>query len=411
MRGIVGILVLLLLAWAMSEDRWRVPWRAVVGGVALQFVLAVVLLHLPGAASAFLLLNRGVEALQAATDQGTRFIFGYLGGGATPWDAAHPEAGFILAFQALPLVLVISALASVLFYWGILQRIVAGFAWCLRRSMGVGGALGLGAAVHVFVGMTESPLLIRPYLKGLSRGEMFALMSCGMAGIAGTVMVIYATLLKSVVPDSLANILIAGVISTPAALAVAGLMIPFRPDPEGERHLSVPHPPSSTLDAIVKGTFDGVPLLVGIVIMLLVMVTLVSLLNMTLGLLPHWGDAPMTIQRILAWGFRPLVWLIGVPWEESETAAALMGTKTVLTEFAAYIQFSQLPPEALSPRSRLIMTYALCGFANCGSVGILVGGVGVMVPDRRAEIVELGLRSLVSGTIATMTSGAVAGML
>jgi CNT family concentrative nucleoside transporter len=411
MQGILGIAAILALAWALGEARRQVPWRCVVGGVLLQFALAALLIRLPGARNLFLEIDRGVEALQSATDAGTRFVFGYLGGGPAPYDETHPEASFVLAFRAFPLVLVISALASLLFYWGILQRVVAGFAWCLRRSMGIGGPLGLGAAVHVFVGMTESPLLVRPYLAKMSRGELFALMSCGMAGIAGTMMVIYATILGPVIPDALANILIAGVISTPAALAIAALMIPFRPDPAREQQLALPDPPVSTMDALVKGTFDGVALLVGIVIMLLVMVALVSLANQALGLLPAWGGAPVTLQRIFALGFRPLVWLIGVPWAESAAAAQLMGSKTVLNEFVAYLDLAHLPPDALSDRARLIMTYALCGFANFGSVGILVGGVGAMVPERRHEIAELGLRSIVSGTLATLTSGAVAGLI
>jgi CNT family concentrative nucleoside transporter len=245
----------------------------------------------------------------------------------------------------------------------------------------------------------------------MSRGELFALMSCGMAGIAGTMMVLYATIIGPVVPDALANILIAGVISTPAALAVAALMIPFRPDPAGDRALVMAEPPVSVMDAIVKGTFDGITLLVGICVMLLVMVTLVTLVNLMLGLLPDWDGAPTTLQRIFALGFRPLVWLIGVSWDDSATAATLMGTKTVLNEFVAYIALAHVPAETFSQHSRLIMTYALCGFANFGSVGILVGGMGAMVPDRRHEIAELGLRSLVSGTLATLMSGAVAGLL
>ena len=411
MRGLVGIAALLALAWILSEGRRRIAWRVVIGGVGLQAALALLLIRLPGAATLFLWIDHGVEALQAAADAGTRFVFGYLGGGPAPYDETHPENSFVLAFRAFPLVLVISALASLLFHWGVLQRVVAAFAWCLRRSMGVGGALGLGAAVHVFVGMTESPLLIRPYLATMSRGELFALMSCGMAGIAGTMMVLYATILGPVIPDALANILIAGVISTPAALAIGGLMIPFRPDPASEQRLILPDPPVSTMDALVKGTFDGVALLVGIVVMLLVMVSLVALANMALSALPAWGDAPVTLARLFALVFRPLVWLIGVDWAETAQAASLMGTKTVLNEFTAYLDLAHLPPDALSPRARLIMTYALCGFANFGSVGILAGGVGAMVPERRAEVVELALRSLVSGTLATLSSGAMAGLI
>jgi CNT family concentrative nucleoside transporter len=403
--------VLLLIAWAISEDRFRVPIRVVIAGVLLQFVVALVLLKFPPAAKAFLLLNDGVEALQKATDAGTGFVFGYLGGGELPFVETHPGAAFIFAFRALPLVLVISALATLLFYWGVLQRIVRGFAWVLRRSIGVGGPLGLGAAVHIFVGHIEAPLLIRPYLLRLERGELFALMSCGMAGIAGTVMVLYAAILGPIIPDALGNILVAAVISTPAALALAALMVPFRPDPSASTELIIYDPPVSSMDAVAKGTRDGIVLLANIIAMLVVLVALVSLVNSALGLLPQWGGEAITLQRLFGYVFRPVMWLIGIPGDEVATAAQLMGTKTVLNEFIAYVDLAHLPPDALDARSRLIMTYALCGFANFGSLGILIGGMGAMVPERRAEIVGLGLRSILSGTLATCMSGAVVGML
>jgi concentrative nucleoside transporter, CNT family len=236
-------------------------------------------------------------------------------------------------------------------------------------------------------------------------------MSTGMAGIAGTVMVIYATLLGRVIPDAFGNILIAAVISTPAALAVAALMVPFRPDPSEAGELVMADPPASSMDAIAKGTSDGIIFLAQIVAMLVVLVALVSLANSALGLLPELAGEPVTLQRLFAYAFRPVMWLIGIPAPETAAAASLMGTKTVLNEFIAYVDLSQLPADALSARSRLIMTYALCGFANFGSLGILIGGMGAMVPERRPEIVALGLRSILSGTLATCMSGAVVGML
>ena len=411
MRGLLGLAVLLAIAWVLSADRRRIPWRTVIAGVALQWALALLLIFFPPANAVIVLLNDGATALQTATQAGTGFVFGYLGGPPLPFAEAHPGASFILAFQALPLVLTISALASLLFHWGVLQRITAAFAWLLRRAMGIGGALALGAAVHVFVGMIEAPLLVRPYLARMQRGELFALMTCGMAGVAGTVMVIYASFLAPLVPNALGNILIASVISTPAGLAVAALLVPFGPAEAAEERLVIEDPPLSALDALVKGTIDGVPVLVGIVATLLVAVAFVALINAALGELPHWGDAAITLQRIFAWPFRPVMWLIGLPWDEAGTAAALMGTKTVLNEFVAYVNFSALPPDTFAPRSRLIVTYALCGFANFGSLGIVIGGLGAMVPGRRHEIVALGMRSILSGTLATCMSGAVAGLL
>lgn len=411
MRGLLGLAALLGIAWLLSEDRRRIPWRTVFTGLLLQWALALLLLYFPPASKLIGWLNDGATALQAATQAGTSFVFGYLGGPPLPFAESRPGTSFILAFQALPLVLTISALASLLFHWGVLQRITAAFAWLLRRAMGIGGALALGAAVHVFVGMVEAPLLVRPYLARMQRGELFALMSCGMAGVAGTVMVIYASFLAPLVPNSLGNILMASVISTPAALAVAALMVPFQRPEASEQRLVIDDPPVSSLDALVKGTLDGVPILVGIVAVLLVAVSVVALINLTLGLLPHWGGDTVTLQRIFALPFRPLMWLIGVPWDETAAAAALMSTKTVLNEFVAYRNLSTLPPDTFSPRSRLILTYALCGFANFGSLGIMIGGLGAMVRERRHEIVTLGLRSILSGTLATCMSGAVAGVL
>jgi len=411
MRGLFGIFVLLLIAWGLGErghgnDPRHIPWRTVGTGLVLQAVLALVLLRFPPASRALLLLNRAALALQQATDQGTAFVFGYLGGGALPFAETAPGASFILAFKVLPLVLVISALSALLYHWGVLQAVTRGFAWVLQRSMGISGALALGAAVHIYVGMIEAPLLIRPYLSRMQRGELFAVMSCGMAGVAGTMMVVYATFLAPVIPDALSNILIASVISTPAALAVAALMVPFGPGEDGAE-ISVGERPTGAFDALVRGTRDGIGPLVGIVTVLLVTVALVALVNMGLGQLP----GSVTLQGLFALLFRPVMWLIGVPWAESAQAAALMGTKTALNEFVAYLDLAKLPEGALGPQSRLIVTYSLCGFANFGSLGILVGGLGAMIPERRREITALGLRSIISGTIATCLSGAVAGLL
>jgi CNT family concentrative nucleoside transporter len=311
----------------------------------------------------------------------------------------------------LPLVLIISALATVLFHWGVLQRVMGAFAWLLCRTLGIGGALALGAASHVLLGQVESPLLIRPYLARMQRGEIFALMTCGMAGVAGTVMVIYASFLSRIVPDALGTILVASVVSTPAALAVAALMVPFGPGSPDEARITMEDAPLTTLDAFVKGTLDGIGVLAAIVAVLLTTIATVALVNMALALLPGWGGAPPSLERLAALVFRPVVWLIGVPWPETPVAAQLMATKTVLNEFVAYLHLSQLPAGQLSPHAALILTYAMCGFANFGSLGIMLGGMGAMVPGRRAELMSLGLRTILSGTIATCLSGAVAGLL
>ncbi len=410
-HALIGYPLLLLLAWTLSEGRGRVPWRTVAAGLGLQVALATLLLGFRPATRALMVLNDGAVALQSATDAGTAFLFGYLGGAPPPFVVVHPELGFILAFKALPLVIVISALAALLFHLGVLQRLTGLFAWGLRHWLGIGGALALGAAVHIFVGMIEAPLLIRPYLARMQRGELFALMTCGMAGVAGTVMVIYATILGPVIPNALGIILIASVISTPAALAVAAIMVPFAPAAGADGALAGEERHAGSLDALVKGTMDGIQPLVAIAATLLVAVTLVSLANMAFGLLPSWGGSPLTLQRLFALPFRPVMWLLGLSWAEAAAAARLMATKTVLNEFVAYLELAALPSDALSARARLIVTCALCGFANFGSLGIMIGGLGSMIPERRHEVVQLGLRSVLSGTIATCLSGALAGLV
>ncbi len=405
-RGLLGWIALIGLALLLSERRRAIPWRIVAGGLALQVAAALLLIGVPPARAAVMLLNGAVEALQRATDDGTAFLFGYLGGGPLPFAEIRPGASLILAFKILPLVLVISALGSLLFHWGVMQRITGAFAFLLRRSVGIDGPVALAAAVHVFVGNVEAPLLIRPYLMGLQRGELFAVMSCGMAGIAGTVMVIYAAILGTVIPDALAAIITASVINTPAALAVAAAMVPFERAQGRPAEIKIERALGS-LDALVRGTADGVGVLVGITTTLLVVVALVSLVNLALGRLP---GAP-SLQWLFSLPFRPLLWLMGVPWAETAAAGLLMGTKTVLNEFVAYLALADQPPGVLSRRTYLILTYAMCGFANFGSVGIMVGGMGSMVPERRTEVAVLGVRSVVSGTISTCMGGALAGVL
>jgi CNT family concentrative nucleoside transporter len=411
LRAYLGVGALLFIAWLCGENRRGVRWRTVFGGLVLQLLAALALIGIPAASRAMFVLNDAASALQRATEAGTAFVFGYLSGSPLPFVETHPGASFILAFQALPLVLTISALASLLFHWGILQFVTGLFARLLRRVLGISGPLALGAAVHVFVGMIEAPLLVRPYLARMQRGELFALMTCGMAGVAGTVMVIYASFLAPVVPNALGNILIASIISTPAALAVAALMVPFDRPELAEASFFIDNKPTGAMDALVKGTMDGLPILAAIISTLLVTVAMVTLLNMALALLPDGGGAPLTLQRLFAVPFRPLMWLIGVPWSETQAAATLMASKTVLNEFVAYLDFSRLPPDSFSPRTRMILTYALCGFANFGSLGIMIGGLGAMVPERRHEVVALGMRSILGGTLATCMSGAVAGGL
>ncbi|MBU4185071.1 MAG: nucleoside:proton symporter [Proteobacteria bacterium] len=409
-QSIAGLMVFVILAWAMSENRKKVSIKTVAIGLALQLAVGMVLLKLPFFRDFFLFLNRIVLSLEESTAAGTSFVFGYLGGGALPFDEKFPGSSFILAFRALPLILVISALSSLLFYWKILPLIVKGFSKFMQKTMRLGGAEGLGVSANIFVGMIESPLFIRPYLKDMTRSELFTLMTCGMATIAGTVMVLYASILSSVIPDVMGHILTASIISVPAAVTVSKIMIPETGKlTSGE--LTSPEESASSMDAITKGTIQGIQLLINIIAMLIVLVALVYLVNLLLGLLPQISGEKVTLQLILGYAMSPAVWLMGIPWDEALTAGSLMGTKTILNEFIAYIDMSRLAEGALSPKSLLIMTYAMCGFANPGSLGIMIGGMGTLVPQRRNEIVSLGFRSIVAGTLATCMTGAIVGIL
>ncbi len=411
-QGIVGLITFVFLAWLISENRRKVSFKTVLAGIGLQFALAVMLLKAPGSLQFFRMLNRIILALETAAHAGTSFVFGYLGGGASPFpfEITNPQATFILAFQALPLVLIISALSSLLFYWGVLPAIVKGFSWILKKFAGIGGAEGVGLSANIFVGMVEAPLLIRPYLKDMTRSEIFCIMACGMATIAGTVMVLYASIIGSVIPDGMGHILTASVISVPAAITIAKIIIPETSPPTAGTFIP-PRDAGSAMDAVTRGTFQGVELLINITAMLIVLVALVCLVNILLGFLPGTGNNPLTLQRILGLLMAPVAWLMGIPWNESFTAGALMGTKTILNELLAYVDMSRLPAGALSPRSMMIMTYALCGFANPGSLGIMIGGMGTMAPERRGEIVSLGFRSIVAGTLATCMTGAGGGLV
>ncbi len=409
LQGLLGIVVFLGIAWIISEQRSKVKYTTIFASVLVQFAIAGILLYVPAFKNLFLLLNKVVLALEAATKAGTSFVFGYLGGGAPPFLLQDPGANFVLAFQALPLVLVIGALSALLFYWKILPYVVRGFSYLLQKTLNIGGALGLGASATIFLGMVEAPLLIKPYLRNMTRSELFSLMTVGMACIAGTVMILYATFLAGVIPDPLGHLLIASFIHVAAAVTIARIMLPETAE-ETSGSFIPPSSATSSMDAVVKGTMDGLHLLLNIVAMLVVMVALVHLANALIGLLPDAGGQPLTLQRILGWIMSPVVWLFGIPWPEAQTAGYLMGTKTILNELLAFLEMAKLPASALNDRSRLIMTYALASFANFGSLGILIGGLGSLSPERRDEVVALGMKSIVAGTLATCMTGAVIGI-
>jgi concentrative nucleoside transporter, CNT family len=387
LQSALGVVTIVAIAFIISENHRAVPWRPVIVGLVVTFALALLMLKVPQTEIVFGWVNRAVEAIAAATRAGTSFVFGYVGGGALPFDPKSPGSDFILAFQALPVVLVMSVLSSLLFYWRILPPIVRGFSRALERTLDVGGAAGLSTAANIFVGQVEAPLFIRPYLDKLSRSEMFIVMTGGMAGIAGTVFVLYATILVHAIPNAAGHIVVCSVLGAPAAIVISPLMVP---DPNrrhtGGRLDDVKQTAGGTMDAIVQGTGSGLELLLNIVAMLIVFVALVYLANAALGLLPDFLGSPVTLQRTLGWIIAPVCWLMGIPWSQAVTAGGLMGIKTILNELLAYLQLAALPDGALDPRSRLIMLYAMCGFANFGSLGIMIAGLATMCPPKRDEV-------------------------
>ncbi|MGR8920534.1 MAG: NupC/NupG family nucleoside CNT transporter [Gammaproteobacteria bacterium] len=408
LQALLGLVLIHAALFALSEDRRAVPWRMVSAALAVQFLLAVALTSWSGSLVLFETVNRLMQALQAATDAGTGFLFGYLAGGPAPFEVSEPGAAYILALRALPVIIVMSALARVLTHWGVLPFVIRVLSRVLERSLGIGGALGLASAANVFVGMIEAPLLVRPYLARMSRGELFALMGCGMATIAGTVFVLFANILAPVVPNAAGHLFTASLMSLPAAIAFCVLLIPPAHHTEADAELEAAD--ANTFDAITAGTADGLKLYFNIVAMLLVLVALVHLLNLGLGLVEIAG-APLTLERMLGWLLAPLCWLLGVPAAEAADAGRLLGTKVVLNELIAYLELARLDAGVLSERTRIIMTYALCGFANLGSMGMLAGALSLMLPERRREVLELGLRSVAVGTLATCSTGAVIGVV
>jgi CNT family concentrative nucleoside transporter len=409
MQAVLGIAVLIGFAWLLSERRREVQWRTVGVGLAIQVGLALLLLRIPVVSQTLLQLNQVVYAIERATVTGASFIFGYLSGGPPPFEVTADGALYLFAFRVLPQILVFSVLVALLWYWRVLPLVVRVFGVLLRRALGLGGAVGTAAAASVFLGMVETPLVVRAYLASLSRSELFTLMTCGMSTVAGSIMVLYASVLGPVVPGALGHILIASIINVIGAVFVSRIMIPAGdvvvPDtpPDGLHY-------ASNMDAITRGTTDGLRLAVNVGAMVLVLVSLVALVNQMLsGVMVL--DAPLTLERIMGWVFSPVAWLIGIPWSEAQAAGALLGTKLILNELVAYLQLAALPEAALSDTSELVMTYALCGFANFGSLGIMLGGLSTLVPERRDELLQVAPKTLVSGTIVTCITGAVVALV
>jgi len=406
-QALLGLVVFPLLAWVLGTRRTAVQPRRLVIGVVVQLALAVVLLRLPGVDTVLLALNQVVVVLEQATAAGAQFMFGYLSGGDLPFEERTPGGAFIVAFRVLPLVLVVSALSALLNHVGVIPAIIRLLAKGVQKVFHTSGPLAFGAASSVFFGIIEGPVLIRPYLAALTSAELFALMVCGMSTVAGTVMVLYASIVEPVMPGALGLILVASLLSVPAALTMAHAMMP---GDSTRTHIPTPErTDAGPVDALMRGTTEGTRMVIDIAATIVVLFALVHLVNLGLALLPT--HTPVTIQALVGMVFVPLVWLAGVPWEDAWPAAELMGTKTVLNEFVAYTDLASGAGQALQPHTRRVLTTAMCGFANLGSLGILVGGLGAVLPERRGELASLAGRSVVAGTLATLLTGAVVALV
>jgi concentrative nucleoside transporter, CNT family len=413
-RAIGGALLIIALCWGLSENRKVFPWRLALGAMAVQALLVVLLFVVPASQGFLNGVNAAVDGLAKATAEGTKFVFGYLGGGDAPYAPADPKAPppFVFAFQVLPLILVISALSALLWHWKILQWVTRGFGFLFEKSMGLGGASALATAANIFMGMVESPIVIKGYLEKLSRSELFMMMVVGLATVAGSTMVAYAAILSATLPNAAGHVLVASIITAPAGILLARIMIP-ETGPIAKEGLDYTSALTyeSSMDAITKGVQDGMMVLVNVAAFLLVFVSFVWMAN---GILSAFGDVaggPLTLQRIFGFIFAPLAWAIGIPASEMQAAGGLFGTKLFLTEFVAFIELGAAPPDVISERTRMIMTYALCGFANVGSIGIMTGGMTVLMPERRSEILGLAWKSLLPGFLATCLSATIVAAL
>ena len=408
MQGILGILLFLVFAYGLSERRREVEWRIVGLGLTLQLALALMLLKVPYVSAALLGINQFVVAIEAATTAGTIFLFGYLGGDAPPFGDVAADAPYLFAFRVLPQVIVFSVIVALLWHWRVLPNVVRGVGWLLQRTMRVRGAVGTAGAASLFLGMVETPLVIRAYLAQLSRSELFTVMTLGMSTVAGSVLVLYANVLQSVTPGIVGHIISASLINIVGAIYVSRLMIPEIAE-SSQSSAAIELKYQSTVDALTRGTRDGLMLAVNVGAMLLVLISLVALVNGALSTIDIFGE-PMSLERAFGWLFAPVAWLIGIPWAEAFQAGTLLGTKLALNELVAYIQLAQ-QSETFSPASRQIMLYALCGFANFGSLGILLGGLSILVPERREEVLQIAPRSIVSGTLVTLITASLVGVV
>ena len=441
--GLFGLAVLIGIAWIFSSNRRGVDWRLVLTGLALQISFALFVLVTPWGETVFSWISAGFVALLGFTTAGATLIFGDLG---TP-----ASFGFIFAFQVLPTIIFFAAFMSVLYHLGVMQAVVKGMAWVIMKVMRVSGAETLSVCANAFIGQTEAPLVVKPYVAGMTKSELLCLMVGGMATIAGGVMAAYVQMLGGGDPESqrqfAKHLLTASIMAAPAALLIAKVMVPETETPQTAGNVTVPVEKTATnvIDAAAAGASDGLKLALNVGAMLLAFTALIALLNGIVGGLADsvgltaWMNpdadprclanaafaadpangcnvSRLSLSMILGWVMAPLAWVIGVPWSEATTVGSLIGTKVVLNEFIAYQSLSAIiagdvEGVTLSPNSILIATYALCGFANFSSIAIQLGGIGSIAPERRADLARFGLRAVLGGSLATMMTATIAGVI
>jgi len=399
--GLIGITLILVLGIALSHNRRAIRWRVVGWGLGLQLVFAIFVLRTPIGQSLFRWLGAVVTGILSYSFAGSSFVFGELG-------RQHSSFGVVLAFQILPAIIFVSALFAILYYLGVMQVIVRGFALVMSRVMGASGAESLDVAASIFMGQTEAPLTIRPFLPRLTRSELMTVMTAGMAHISGSIMVAYIAF-----GVEARHLLTAVIMTAPGTIMMAKLMEPETEQPEtyGNVKLEIPRTDVNVLDAAARGTSEGLQLMLNVIAMLISFIALVALLNGLFGVIHDRVPVfPQSLQVVLGWVLRPVAWVMGVPWHDSGTIGSLLGTRTVLNEFIAYSQLGPLK-SALDPRSFTIASFALAGFANFGSVGIQIGGIGALAPNRKGDLARLGLRAMLAGTLANFLSACIAGIL
>ncbi len=413
LQPIIGFFALLVLGAIFSTNVKKIKIRYLINAILIQFALAFLLLKWTVITDFFEILSRGVLALTSATDSGVAFVFGYLATGApgAPFEVINPGGTFIFAFGGLVLVIVVSAFSALLWHWRVIPMIVNGLSYLFKKPLNVGGPVGLSATANVFLGQVEAPLLVRPYLATMTKHELLILMTVGMSTIAGSIMATLNIMLFDVYGASLiGHFLTASIISVPAAIMYANMMIPSEektefPSDHDEKMYR------SSIDAITEGTRSGLDIFLNIIALLIVVLSLVALVNMSLAELPNFNGQVLSLERIAGWIFAPLAWCMGIPWQESQLAGELLGIKTMTNEFIAYIRLAEIDTSLLSERTRLIMLYALCGFANLSSVGILISGMGAMAPNRKDDLIAVSGRALIAAVLASCMTGFIVGIL